>query len=259
MGRSFRSIHSIHLSHARTHINAPTPHILFGTLPSQMFRSFAVSALLALGSTQLPQGVDAAAALVSSISDNDTTTTYTSLDPQKYAIDLSYIINGKTTNPVPCDNDSPDAACMTTLQADVDSVIVNYAPKPEYQVNSTSTVRLQLCYSTPSTNDRPWRKYNDVISKNKQCPLDIATNLSPEGEYTYFLPNYTLQATYFMQVVEICEDGTYCSYGNSTYFTVNMIDDVTTWIKAVSGVLAAIGPLTLIGFFVVENKLKKKA
>ena len=168
-----------------------------------MFRSFAVSALLALGSTQLPQGVDAAAALVSSISDNDTTTTYTSLDPQvrtltaprthvvrsqrhrqralaqKYAIDLSYIINGKTTNPVPCDNDSPDAACMTTLQADVDSVIVNYAPKPEYQVNSTSTVRLQLCYSTPSTNDRPWRKYNDVISKNKQCPLDIATNLSP--------------------------------------------------------------------------------
>merc|ERR1712051_134554 len=207
MGRSFRSIHSIHLSHARTHINAPTPHILFGTLPSQMFRSFAVSALLALGSTQLPQGVDAAAALVSSISDNDTTTTYTSLDPQKYAIDLSYIINGKTTNPVPCDDDSPDAACMTTLQADVDSVIVNYAPKPEYQVNSTSTP----------------------------------------------------QATYFMQVVEICEDGTYCSYGNSTYFTVNMIDDVTTWIKAVSGVLAAIGPLTLIGFFVVENKLKKKA
>ncbi len=160
---------------------------------------------------------------------------------------------------MPCDNDSPDAACMTTLQADVDSVIINYAPKPEYEANSTSTVRLQMCYSTPNTADRPWRKYNDVISKNKQCPLDIATNLPPSGEYTYFLPNYIPSATYFIQAIEICEDGTYCAYGNSTYFTVNMIDDVLPWMQAVSGVLAAIGPLGLIGFFIVEMKLKKKA
>jgi hypothetical protein len=47
-----------------------------------MFKSIALSALLALGTSQLPQGVDAAAALTKSISDNDTTTTYTSLDPQ---------------------------------------------------------------------------------------------------------------------------------------------------------------------------------
>ena len=109
-----------------------------------MFRSFAVSALLALGSTQLPQGVDAAAALVSSISDNDTTTTYTSLDPQvrtltaprthvvrsqrhrqralaqKYAIDLSYIINGKTTNPVPCDNMKAQLLCHRHEDSELD-------------------------------------------------------------------------------------------------------------------------------------------
>jgi len=250
-----------------------------------MFKSIALSALLALGTSQLPQGVDAAAALTKSISDNDTTTTYTSLDPQvrtltarlplahgihspcprqraspqEYALDLSYIINGEKTNAVPCDNDSPDAACMTTLQADVDSVIINYAPKPEYEANSTSTIRLQMCYSTPNTADRPWRKYNDVISKNKQCPLDIATNLPPSGEYTYFLPNYIPSATYFIQAMEHCEDGTYCAYGNSTYFTVNMIDDVLPWMQAVSAVLAAIGPLGLIGFFIVEMKLKKKA
>jgi hypothetical protein len=105
-----------------------------------MFKSIALSALLALGTSQLPQGVDAAAALTKSISDNDTTTTYTSLDPQvrtltarlplahgihspcprqraspqEYALDLSYIINGEKTNAVPCDNDSPDAraACV---------------------------------------------------------------------------------------------------------------------------------------------------
>jgi hypothetical protein len=46
------------------------------------FKSIALSALLVLGTSQLPQGVDAAAALTSSISDNDTTTTYSSLNPQ---------------------------------------------------------------------------------------------------------------------------------------------------------------------------------
>lgn len=47
-----------------------------------MFKSLALSALLALGATQFPQGVDAAAALTKSIKDNDTTTTYSSLNPQ---------------------------------------------------------------------------------------------------------------------------------------------------------------------------------
>lgn len=178
---------------------------------------------------------------------------------QEYALDINYIINGEKTVAVQCDNDSPTAECMTTLQANVDSVIVNYAPKPGYALNTTSTIRLQMCYSTPNIADRPWRKYNDVISKNKQCPLDIATNLTPEGEYTYALPDYIPQGTYFMQAIEVCADGTYCAYGNSTYFTVDMIDDIPTWVQAISGVLAVIGPVSLAGFFVVEQKLKKKS
>ena len=52
------------------------------TTDSEMFKSLALSALLALGATQFPQGVDAAAALTKSIKDNDTTTTYSSLNPQ---------------------------------------------------------------------------------------------------------------------------------------------------------------------------------
>jgi hypothetical protein len=45
-------------------------------------KKLAMGALFALSASQFPQEVDAAAALVKGISDNDTTTTYSSLNPQ---------------------------------------------------------------------------------------------------------------------------------------------------------------------------------
>lgn len=175
--------------------------------------------------------------------------TYSSLNPQKYDVSLSF--------------SGPNGAIPagTTLQADVDTVVVNWQVKPEYSANATDTIRLQMCFSTPDTADRPWRKYNDVISKNKQCSLDLATKLVPsnDGTYTYALPDYIPSGGYFMQVLAVQDvTGAYVSYGNSTVFNVEMIDDTPDWLRAVTGVLAAIGPLTLIGFFVVENKLKKR-
>jgi hypothetical protein len=220
-------------------------------------KNLAVSALLATVGSQLPAQVDAAAALTRSIPDNDTTTTYSSLNPQEYAVKLSYVNSDGKEQDIGCDSPSANAACMTTLQASQSSITVKYETKPDFPVNSTSTVRIQMCYGPENIVDRPWRKFNDVISKNKQCPLDITTNAPAEGEYTYALPDYIPQSVYFMQVVEVCEDGTYCAYGNSTYFNVDMIDDTPTWVNAVSGVLAAIGPITLGGFFLVEQKLRK--
>lgn len=176
--------------------------------------------------------------------------TYSSLEPQKYNVDLSFL---------GADNEVIEAG--TTLKADVDSVVVNWSVKPEFSANATDTIRIQMCYTTPNINDRPWRKYNDVISKNKQCNLDIATGLTPsaEGTYTYFLPNYIPTSGYFMQVIAVQDvTGAYVSFGNSTSFQVEMIDDTPDWLRAVTGVLAAIGPITLIGFFVVERKMKAK-
>lgn len=146
---------------------------------------------------------------------------------------------------------------MTTLQASEDSVRIRYAPFKEYAVNETSTIRIQMCYGPENIVDRPWRKYNNVISKNKQCGFDLATNLSPEGEYTYLITENAPSSVYFIQVLEICADGTYCSFGNSSYFNVNQIPDTPSWLMGITGGLAALGPLSLIGFFLVEHKMKK--
>jgi hypothetical protein len=183
---------------------------------------------------------------------------YSGISPPKYVVELGYIVGGVEENPVPCDNPSSSAECMTTLQANQDSVLIRYAVKPEYSVNETSTIRIQACYGPNNIVDRPWRKYNNVISKNKQCSFDLVTNLPPQGEYTYFISENTPSSVYFIQVLEICADGTYCSFGNSTYFNVNQIADTPAWLMGITGGLAALGPLTLIGFFVFEHKMKKK-
>ncbi len=182
---------------------------------------------------------------------------YSGMSPPKYDVELGYIVSGAEENPYPCDNPSADASCVTTLQADQDSVIIRYAVKPQYSVNETSTIRIQMCYGPDNIVDRPWRKYNNVISKNKQCSFDIVTNLSPQGEYTYLITENAPSSVYFMQVIEICADGTYCSFGNSTYFNVNQIPDTPSWLMGTTGVLASLGPLGLIGFFLVEHKMKK--
>ena len=70
--------------------------------------------------------------------------TYSSLEPQKYNVDLSFL---------GADNEVIEAG--TTLKADVDSVVVNWSVKPEFSANATDTIRIQMCYATPNTNDRP--------------------------------------------------------------------------------------------------------
>jgi hypothetical protein len=114
-----------------------------------------------------------------------------------------------------------------------------------------------MCYGPDNIIDRPWRKFDNVISENKQCGFDLVTNLSPEGEYTYLVTENAPSSVYFIQVLEVCDDGTYCSFGNSTYFNVNQIEDTPSWLMGITGALAALGPLSLIGFFLVEHKMKK--
>ncbi|WPT15435.1 High-affinity nitrate transporter-activating protein 2.1 [Picochlorum sp. SENEW3] len=221
----------------------------------RILNKFLIVALIA--ALFLVQGSEGAAALSKGIPDNDTTATYSGISPPKYNVELGYIINGSEENPAPCDNPASDASCMTTLQASEDSVLIRYAVKPGYSVNKTSTIRIQMCYGPDNIIDRPWRKFDNVISENKQCGFDLVTNLSPEGEYTYLVTENAPSSVYFIQVLEVCDDGTYCSFGNSTYFNVNQIEDTPSWLMGITGALAALGPLSLIGFFLVEHKMKK--
>lgn len=189
-----------------------------------------------------------------SIPDTDTTTTYSSILPQKYSINLAYIVDGRDVTEPPCDNYSPGASCLVTLQANRDSVKIMYRVKPEYKVNITSTIRIQMCYGADNTSDRPWRQFNDVISQNKQCNLDLIDQLPPQGDYTYQISENIGSSVYSIEVIDVLRDGTYAAFGNSSYFQVNQIDDTPPWLLGTAGGLAALGPLILIGFVLYERQ-----
>ena len=46
-------------------------------------------------------------------------------------------------------------------------------------------VTVRLCFSKPSTVDRPWRKASPIIDKDKSCPYTLATlPVAESGAYT---------------------------------------------------------------------------
>jgi len=188
-----------------------------------------------------------------SIPDTDTTTTYSSILPQEYAIGLSYIVDGEEVIAAPCYNYQPGASCLVTLQADQDSVKIRYTAKPGYQIRNTSTARIQMCYGLDDTVDRPWREFDNVISANKQCNLDIADELPPQGEYTYFLSENIATSVYAVEVINVLQNGTYAAFGNSSYFQVDHINDTPPWLVGTASGLAALGPILLVGFFLREQ------
>lgn len=188
-----------------------------------------------------------------SVPDTDTTTSYSSILPQEYIIYLSYIVDGEEVTAAPCYDYQPGAACLVTLQANQDSIKIRYTAKPGYQINESSTARIQMCYGYDDIVDRPWRYFDDVISKNKQCGLDLADQLPPSGEYTYFLSENIASSVYAIEVINVLQNGTYAAFGNSSYFQVEQIDGTPPWLVGTASALAALGPLILIGFFLYER------
>lgn len=184
---------------------------------------------------------------------------YSSLQPPKYNVELGYLIDGVASYPLPCQDYAPGSSCLEQVDAGQNnSLIVRYSVKEGYGVNVTSTVRIQACYGPDNIVDRPWRKYNDVVSKNKQCSVDLGANLPPEGSFAYVIGPNSAPSVYSIEVIEVCEDGSYCAMGTSPgYFQVQPINSRPPWLMALTGVFSVIGPSILVGFFVWEFKMKK--
>lgn len=180
-------------------------------------------------------------------------TTYSSL-PKNYYVNLSYILNG--VNSDPCQG---NPSCLPEVSIpDGDAVIISYSPI-DGTANTTSTITLQACYNTPSTQDRPWRKPNNVISKDKQCTVSVAKGLGPQGNFTYFPNDNTSPAGYFIQVLEVCSGGQYCGMARSVQqYTIVPIDSRPAWLMVLVGVFCCVGPFSLAAFFVGERYMKKR-
>lgn len=138
------------------------------------------------------------------------------------------------------------------------AVTVTYSLNSTYPANTNSTVKMMRCFGPESTKNRAWRKANPVISLDKQCK-QIAVGLPSTGSYTWLLDANVPPAVYKFTALEVCADGLYCGIGSSTFFQALAIDSTPTWLLAMTGAFAAIGPISMVGYFVYEQKMKKHA
>ena len=132
-------------------------------------------------------------------------------------------------------------------------------------LNATGLI-FQACYSKPSTADRPWRKANDVIDKDKACPVVLGTSAPNASSYsfTFAVPKNSTRATWYAQVLAVCANGTvssYCQYDNTvnaTYFGTQIIDSTPPGLIAAAAACSAVGPAFLALFFIRDVLVRKR-
>ncbi|KAH7623027.1 hypothetical protein NADE_007891 [Nannochloris sp. 'desiccata'] len=160
----------------------------------------------------------------------DTECAYAEISPAKYLVDFSLKLSGVESDPEPCTKSALGSECLPQVQAAQDSIIINWTVDPSYTVNTTSSIKIRACYSNESSASRPWRAAKPIINKDNQCKTVIAEGQSAEGSYIYSPGPNTAPASYQIQVLEICEDGQYCSFGESVgFYQINKIDDRPAW------------------------------
>jgi hypothetical protein len=186
---------------------------------------------------------------------------YSSLQPPAYAISLSFNISGEELNPLPC-VDLTNRACLPQISVpNGDSVIIRWEGPAGAAGN---TLSLMTCFSNASAADRPWRKANAVISKDKKCNVGspfVEGLPTGSGSYVWYPGVNTPPAIYNIQLLEVqanSDPTNYTAMGRDPgFFQVQPINATPSWLLALVGVFACIGPLTLAGFFTWEKVIKK--
>lgn len=115
-----------------------------------------------------------------------------------------------------------EETCSKTLTGGADSITVKWSGFG----NAADSMSIKLCFHKDKTVDRPWRKYNDNINKNKQCWqtaklkkfLKEGIDYVAAGTETIELPMNTAPSTYSVQVLSK-KDGTYEQWGDSKEYT----------------------------------------
>jgi hypothetical protein len=129
-------------------------------------------------------------------------------------------------------------------------------------------VVVKACYSKPSTADRPWRKANDVIDKDKSCPFIVKSSEfsanTTELDVEWPIPKNMTKAAWYTSIYVQCQNGTdmaWCqtdSTKNATYFGTTIINSTPTGMIVATAVCSAVGPLFLAAYFLKDVFARKK-
>jgi hypothetical protein len=203
-------------------------------------------------------------------------TAYTELDSLKgqWAITVESTRGSDAFKPVTCDVPAFAAPCnQPPLSNDAHDKVRVTAKQVGKAITTrgglaAADVILKLCFSKPSTADRPWRKANDVIDKDRACPQTLATlPIAANGTYSavWPVPKAAVKATWYAQVLVECKNGTeltVCQYDNTankTYVSTQIMHSTPVSLQVAAAVCSAIAPAVLVAFFIKEQVLKKRA
>ncbi|KAF8071332.1 NRT3.2 [Scenedesmus sp. PABB004] len=203
-------------------------------------------------------------------------TTYTQLKPVAGQWDIT-VKATKTADkaafePQLCTEDTVKAACnQPLLSADAkDKLQVTAALKaaPLRTIDNLPPTRIvvKACYTKPSSTDRPWRKSNDVIDKDKSCPFIIKSAELNATSFTFDwpIPKNMTKAAWYASVLVQCTNGTLTSFcqadntKNATYWGTTIINSTPPGMVVATAVCSAIGPLFLGGYFVKDFFARRK-
>lgn len=116
--------------------------------------------------------------------------------------------------------------------------------------------------------DRSWRKTNDLLSKDKTCTIDIATQPytgAAGNSTTWTVGKAVPEATYFVRAYAMDASGEKVAYGQTTnknktsdLFVVEPISGRHVSIDIAAGVFSAFSVITLFSFFFLERRKFKK-
>ncbi|KAF8098624.1 hypothetical protein N665_0262s0012 [Sinapis alba] len=128
------------------------------------------------------------------------------------------------------------------------------------------TIKVKLCYAPVSQVDRPWRKTENELFKDKSCPHKIITrpyDKSPQS-FEYTLERDIPTGTYFVRAYAVDAKDHEVAFGQSTdeakstnLFSVQAISGRHKSLDIASVCFSVFSVLALLVFFVNEKRKAK--
>ncbi|XP_021720161.1 high-affinity nitrate transporter 3.2-like [Chenopodium quinoa] len=153
------------------------------------------------------------------------------------------------------------------LKAGKDQITVTWGLNRNVSKLDTSAykqVEVKLCFLAESQVDRPWRKTEDELARDKTCQFLVVKKdfTSSSDSFTYTVKKDVPTAHYFVRVyVRDGPDGKQLAYGQTTGLdlSVKSISGRSASIDIAASIFSAFSVLSLAFFFYLEKKKARRA
>ncbi|KMS95334.1 hypothetical protein BVRB_009170 [Beta vulgaris subsp. vulgaris] len=151
------------------------------------------------------------------------------------------------------------------LRAGIDQITVSWRLNRNISNTDSATyskVDVKLCYHLESQKDRPWRRTEEDLSRDKTCQFSMVKKdyNSSTDSVTYTVKKNIPTAHYFVRVYVRNADNREIAYGQTNGLDLNIkgISGRSTSIDVAASVFSGFSVLSLAFFFFLEKRKAKK-